>query len=694
MRMRLCLMYLLMPWCSLITAAESKHLSYMDCNAFIQNDTLVMQNSRIRRSFVWNNGHLMTVSLQDRLNRTKWRSGSLAPDCFWPGVPDSSEQGTLQLAVEPATPRLSARLQVTVIAEFGAFSVKRIFRIYPDCPAIGCDYYLKGIVQADWFDAKANSDALESIEFLSKFSQHPRIPVLDRLAFSGPHWRASAVRFFDRTDVNNNLVEEQSFLSFLKWQAAAGNIFFAQHRLNNQALFMLKEAPCSDVQLAYPGADFLFRNGEFLAVGPGVTPSELSQEVWLRCYSLVVGVAAGDKRSQMQALRTYQDRIRIRKPERDLMLMMNTWGDRNRDARLGEGFALRELQAGHRLGISHFQLDDGWQTGISKNSAHGEGSWQDNWINKDYWQVHPEKFPNGLTPVIKKGKELGIEICLWFNPSSQDQYKSWRADADAMIALYNAYGIRTFKIDGVFVPDKQSETNFRNMLDRVMEATADEAVFNLDVTAGRRFGYHYFTEYGNLFLENRYTDWANYYPHWTLRNVWMLSRYLPPQSLQVEFLNKWRNEQKYAAADPLAPQRISFAYVFATTMVGQPLAWFEASGLPEEAFDIAPLIKTFRTIQSEWHACQIFPIGDEPSGSSWTGFQAIAGQNGFLLIFRENSENERHWIHTLLDPGQKVRCRVIVGAGKDFSGLVDPNGRLSVTLPDRFSYSLYRYSVQ
>jgi hypothetical protein len=694
MRMRFLLSSLLVPWCGLLVAADSNRLSYLDCLAYLQNDTLVVQNSRIRRSFVWNSGHLMTVSLQDRLNRTEWPSCSLAPDCFWPGAAGAASHGALLLAVKPATPRLAACLEVTVTAVFDSFSVKRIFRIYPDCPAIACDYYIKGELHADWLDAKANSDALESVEFLSKFDQHPRIPVLDRLALGGPHWQVSAVRFFDRTDVNNNLVEEQTFLTFLKWRPVAGNILFAQSTVNKQVVFMLKEAPCSDVQLAYPGADFISRNGEFLAVGPGVTPADLSPDSWLRCYSLVVGVSAGDKRSQRQALRTYQDHIRIRKPERDLMIMMNTWGDRNRDARLGEAFALRELQAGHRLGISHFQLDDGWQSGISKNSAFGQGSWQDNWGRRDYWQVHPEKFPNGLAPVLTRGKELGIEICLWFNPSSQDQYKNWQVDADAMIALYKAYGIRTFKIDGVFVPDKPSEINFRNMLERVMAATGEEAVFNLDVTAGRRFGYHYFTEYGNLFLENRYTDWANYYPHWTMRNIWMLSRYLPPQSLQIEFLNKWRNEQKYAATDVLAPRRIPFAYMFAVTMVGQPLAWFEASGLPEEAFDIAPLIKSYRKIQRDLHACQIFPIGDEPSGTSWTGFQAVAGQEGFLLVFREDNANQRQWMATLLDPGIKVRCRAITGSGKDFSGIVDPQGRLSFTLPDRFSYALYHYSAQ
>ena len=100
-----------------------------------------------------------------------------------------------------------------------------------------------------------------------------------------------------------------------------------------------------------------------------------------------------------------------------------------------------------------------------------------------------------------------------------------------------------------------------------MDATGGQAVFNLDVTAGLRWGYHYGNEYGNIFLENRYTDWSNHYPHWTLRNLWMLSRTVPPQNLQIEFLNRWRNADPYPADDPLAPQHVPFDYCSAITMM-------------------------------------------------------------------------------------------------------------------------------
>ena len=46
----------------------------------------------------------------------------------------------------------------------------------------------------------------------------------------------------------------------------------------------------------------------------------------------------------------------------------------------------------------------------------------------------------------------------------------------------------------------------------------------------------------------------------------------------------------------------------------------------------------------------IFPIGDEPSGRSWTGFQSVNKQEGYLLVFRENSEISKKPIKTYTIP--------------------------------------------
>ena len=114
-----------------------------------------------------------------------------------------------------------------------------------------------------------------------------------------------------------------------------------------------------------------------------------------------------------------------------------------------------------------------------------------------------------------------------FNPSIQNDFADWQKDAQALISLYREYGIKVFKIDGLTIPSKEAETNLHRLFNKVLEETDEEVIFNLDATASRRGGYHMFNEYGNFFLENRYTDWQNYYPYWTLRNLWMLSKYVP-----------------------------------------------------------------------------------------------------------------------------------------------------------------------
>lgn len=422
--------------------------------------------------------------------------------------------------------------------------------------------------------------------------------------------------------------------------------------------------------------------------------SDLDLQEWKKAYGFVTGVYFGNEENKLLALRNYQQRIRIHRAERDEMIMMNTWGDRGQDTKVNEEFCLAELDAGAKLGITHFQLDDGWQSGRSANSAFAGGSFEDIWRNPNYWKPNPQKFPNGLAPIMEKGKKLGIEICLWFNPSPDDGNINWEKDADVLISLYKQYGIRTFKIDGVKMPDKNSEINFRKLLDKVVEATNGAVVFNLDVTAGRRGGYHSFNEYGNIFLENRYTDWQNYYPYWTLRNLWMLSHYVPPQNLQIEFLNKWRNAAKYGD-DQFAPANYSFDYLFAITMAAQPLAWFEGTGLPEEAFPVSKTIASYKSVMTNFHSGNILPIGDEPSGKSWTGFQSqkTGSSDGYVLIFRElNEQNSATLELSQLSVG-KYLFEPVSGSGKVFYAQVNSSHEVSFELDNSNSFALYKYEL-
>ncbi|MVM36688.1 alpha-galactosidase [Spirosoma sp. HMF3257] len=501
------------------------------------------------------------------------------------------------------------------------------------------------------------------------------------------------------TDRNNTLVTEVPYNLYRQPGFLRGNLLWLTDGLSGSSLFVLKESPVSVIQLANPGFDFLVKNGSVQTVGAGILPTDVSETDWVRGYGYTLGLGrpAGAGTSELDGLRTlrsYQDANHPRRADRDEMIMMNTWGDRNKDTKIKEQFIITELQKAAQLGITRFQIDDGWELGKSMNSATPGGSSEAIWKNPKYWTPDPDRFPNGLQPVIDAAKKLNIELGLWFSPSIDSSFKHWDKDSQTLIGLYKQYGIRTFKIDLVQINDKTAEVNFRKFLDTVLAATNYEVIFNMDVTAGRRNGYHFMNEYGNLFLENRYTDWTNYYPYWTLRNLWNLSKYVPPQNLQIEFLNKWRNADKYPVGDRFAPANYSFDYLFAITMMAQPLAWFEATGLPAEAFQTAKLIQTYRTNQTQIHAGNIFPIGDEPSGKGWTGFQSVVtDKEGFLLIFREDSPEAQNVIKTWLPASKRISLQPMVGVGKAIDIVVTKENRLPITLPTVNSFGLYRYKV-
>lgn len=659
--------------------------------AYLQNDTLTIGNKFIERKFSWNGGNLITISLKNKKNNHTWISKSKAPDFQFTRNNEKPAESFFITRTIKKNNLHPDFFEAEIGYTLGSINIRRVYRLYDNSPTITCDTYLRGTLTEALTAEIGNNADLKNIEFSQDAIDTHFIPTLDRVHFDGKHWRLKAVEFFDVTDRNNNLVAEHESLAFRK-NHHRGNLLFAKDEESDNGFFFLKEAPCSGVQLSYPGADFLSELGHISVVGLGVESKDINEGEWTKTYSSVLGIFSGEEFNSLIALREYQRNIRLHLPDRDEMIMMNTWGDRSQDAQIDEAFCLKEIDYAARLGVTHFQIDDGWQFGKSPNSAVAKGTFKNIWDNPRYWEPDPEKFPKGLRNVVEKGKKVGVEVCLWFNPSIQNEFENWEKDARVMIGFYKKYGIRIFKIDGLSIPTKLAETRLRKMFDLVLTETDNNVVFNLDATAGRRGGYHYFNEYGNIFLENRYTDWQNYYPYWTLRNLWMLSRYVPAEKLQIEFLNKWRNQENYGS-DIFAPKNHSFEYLFATTMAAQPLAWFEGRNLPSEAFGIKKLIELYKNVQHDFHQGMILPIGEEPSGKSWTGFQSINGKEGYIIVYRENNETSNADVSTWLPHKAQVSLTVVLGDGTSFDTMVGKNGMISFELPTKNSFTMYKYRI-
>jgi alpha-galactosidase len=89
-------------------------------------------------------------------------------------------------------------------------------------------------------------------------------------------------------------------------------------------------------------------------------------------------------------------------------VQLNTWEALYFAVDESSVLALVDQAAG--LGIERFVLDDGWFLGrIDDRRALGD------------WAVDPQKFPNGLTPLIEACHEQGMEFGLWIEPEMVSQ---------------------------------------------------------------------------------------------------------------------------------------------------------------------------------------------------------------------------------------------------------------------------------
>lgn len=96
-------------------------------------------------------------------------------------------------------------------------------------------------------------------------------------------------------------------------------------------------------------------------------------------------------------------RSRPQHPNTVRPVTLNVWEAVYFDHDLTQLLALAERAA--ELGIERYVLDDGW-FGARRNDLAGLGDWQ---VSSDVW-------PDGLSPLIDRVNELGMEFGLWFEP--------------------------------------------------------------------------------------------------------------------------------------------------------------------------------------------------------------------------------------------------------------------------------------
>lgn len=519
----------------------------------------------------------------------------------------------------------------------------------------------------------------------------PTDKITSKFSLDAQHLRLTQVIFQDQSDDYNELVQE------LHWQlhpshkviSLKGNLFVIEDLSTSAGRILMKQTPlphartmeCSIDLLVTPKKPTGFEFTVFEPIG-----AQVSTLAVIEYQDGLVG--------RTRALQQWQ---RAQRPScvghTVPQFLSNTWGDRSRDNCVRHNFIESEIRAAQKLGVDIVQIDVGWQRGVTSNSAAAKekgGVWE-GFYNADsgFWTVDTERFPNGLEPLIKQAAQAGVKIGLWFAPDSWDDFANWRKDADVLLNFHKTLGVEHFKIDGVNATTEESNQNLRRFLAAVMTESKGQIVLDFDITAQKRPGYFGMVDVGPLFVQNRYTDWHNYWPHQTLRTLWKLAWWVDPVRLRMEFLNHSRNAQLYPN-DPLAPLHYSPDTLFATIMFSNPLGWFEMTNLPASYFEkIPPLVKTWKAHRENLFSGTIIPIGHEPDGFSYTGFLSLssAGDNGYVLLFRERNTEGRSFLGLPGVAADQCRWELLAGDGK-----IDSHGKgLSAEIPMPLGYLFGRF---
>lgn len=479
----------------------------------------------------------------------------------------------------------------------------------------------------------------------------------------GEHWTITAISLRAFTDDIDNPVKTEEFYLFkgMLIEKVTGNIFFLENAHDGDAYVILTDCP------DYENAKLMIGNYT-VTVDAGTN------------HVMVVPCKKGE------CAEACREKYREGMDKRSLMTMSNTWGDRNGFSRVCEEFVMKEIDKAAELGLDIVQIDDGWQFGstadTSRRDERGRRIFAD-----DFWHIHEERFPNGLKCICDYAAKKGVKLGIWFAPESRDHFAFMDRDIAILKNAYENWGIRFFKLDMYWIECDLDRDRFLQYLAAIY-AFGDDVAVQLDVTRPDRINYVNGRQYGTVFVENRYTKTRTYFPHRTLKNFWLLSKYVPASRFQFELVNPELNKESYDERDEFAPWRYDVDYLFASVMLSNPLFWMEIQFLSDENTEklkkAIALFKKYRTVFSEG---DVAPIGEKPSGRSFTGFHIKNGAEEYALVFREVTDKASH---VFMLPSKKTSA-VALASNADVTAQID-DGVLKVKFSKQRAYAFIKLS--
>jgi len=670
----------------------NKRFSYSDICVTLDKNYLTVENSCLKRVFdlalsIPRTTSLINKSLKKELIANESTCGDFSFIGF--NMPHHSKKTeyslqNIEIFIHKSSIFDSEHIEIkcSIQEKVQQLFFSRCYLIYSDLPVVSTKTSISAKTSPNvYWNKRENFNNRYEIETLESVS--------DRLCVKEIFQPKKAIEFRGRTDYFDDLVIEHDIAS----DKVNGNILFCSNN-EGQGLIILQEAPPSNERRDFEPYDFRINGKEILSCGWGIEPQEVCTTE-LTSYRNTLILFGEDSTSGTSELKRY---FKVRFPvdiKKNCTVMVNPWGGTNFLKRVNEQFIKDELSAAADLNATHYQIDDGWEKGDLAELATNN-----RYCDKEFWTINPELFPNDFEPVISHANQVGIRVELWTAPSSNQHYNDWQEFGDILLQYHNRYGINFFKLDNIKTRTKKAEDNLEKLLRYLREKSNGNIYFNLDTTNGQRPGYFLFLEYGNVFLENRYINHdgpVGYHPEKTLNNLWKLSQYMRPQSLQIEFPDPGLIDHDYYSARGLsAPDVYSPEYWAGITLFANPLAWLAPSVLKNEHLQIyKKVISLHRKYSEEIFQGEIFPIGDEPNGSNICGFQSHNDKTGegLFIVYREiNAPNTAEVELKLLNLEKKFQIFELSLEGESEFSLLSKN-KIKILFQNPGSWKLFRYKI-
>ena len=656
--------------------------TFQQARAEWDEQTLMVSTGTVTRRWVLAGAGLKTTGLRDETGAFEWPLLEESCNCDWevPGVDANGHTGCRVEDVRMTkstdegftSPHLAVELDLLYPGP--VMRVRFCVWAYPGVPGLRTQLWLRPGASKRLHDLDATGRA-----------EHLPIDPADA------HWHAAG--YYNETQARN-----KPGLDLLKeWRAAAPHAAgetvvwpcLADMRVDGHALILVKESHKCVNQTGCDTGVFQFEPGGGLAsTGWGMAGSPLDPTRYHPAWPHWCLCAGADDVAVQEAVKRFDATRYPGDTSRDVYMISNTWGSRGPEVPKGRGSrdaarednVLREIDIAADLGIDVVQIDDGWQVPDDRRG----------WLpDHDHgWRPHPDLYPDGWTNVRHHARARGVRLGLW----SAAQWIS----LDELIENEQAGGFTQWKLDFADLRRHEDVWELAGKVRAFALASNHRVRMNFDATEVRpRFGYYFGREFGCIYLANRkpYTpEETVYVPHLMLRDLWQLAHYTQLQRFQGTIQNvKSVNPERTDA------QLHDQSYAVAVALASTPVFFMELQTLEEgDREQIRPLLQAYRRERESMYRSIVYPIGDQPDNTSWSGFQCHRADEsvGHLLVFRERLNKE---------PSRAIRLHRLAGrslritdclSGEARKVRAADNGEVEFEIPQAAGFVFLRYETR